>query len=35
VGEAGGEIALVGLRARVTEDAPVPGGGRLPEDGEA
>ncbi len=31
VGEAGGDIALVGLRARVTEDAPVPAGGRLPE----
>jgi glucose-1-phosphate adenylyltransferase len=29
VGEEGGEIALVGLRARVTE--PVPGGDRLPE----
>jgi len=33
VGEAGGEIALVGLRARVTEDAPVPAGGRRPELG--
>jgi glucose-1-phosphate adenylyltransferase len=31
VGEAGGEIALVGLRASVTEDAPVPAGGRRPE----
>jgi glucose-1-phosphate adenylyltransferase len=29
VGEEGGEIALVGLQARVTE--PVPGGGRFPE----
>jgi glucose-1-phosphate adenylyltransferase len=29
VGEEGGEIALVGLRARVTE--PVPAGGRFPE----
>jgi glucose-1-phosphate adenylyltransferase len=31
VGEAGGAIALVGLRARVEEGAPVPAGGRLPE----
>jgi glucose-1-phosphate adenylyltransferase len=30
VGEPGGEIALVGLRARVEESAPVPGGGRFP-----
>jgi glucose-1-phosphate adenylyltransferase len=30
VGEAGGEIALVGLRASVAED--VPAGGRFPED---
>lgn len=29
VGEEGGEIALVGMQARVTE--PVPGGGRFPE----
>ena len=29
VGEQGGEIALVGMQARVTE--PVPGGGRFPE----
>jgi ADP-glucose pyrophosphorylase len=32
VGEAGGEIALVGLRATVADEASVPAGGRYPED---
>jgi glucose-1-phosphate adenylyltransferase len=36
VGEPGGEIALVGLRATVAADEPVPAGGRLPrtDDGD-
>ena len=33
VGEAGGEIALVGLRAVVAEGASVAGGGRYPDEG--
>lgn len=35
VGEAGGDVALVGLEATVGEDDHVPGGGRFPDEDDA